>query len=66
MFAIEFKYLKDVEKEKMQSFEENLRGYFKSKHKDVWEEVNTTGDWNEEIQKKYKKVLEGFMKEGSF
>ena len=66
LFAIEFKYLKDVEKEKMQSFEENLRGYFKSKHKDVWEEVNTTGDWNEEIQKKYKKVLEGFMKEGSF
>tara|TARA_B100001057_G_scaffold131838_1_gene131076 strand:- start:5657 stop:7204 length:1548 start_codon:yes stop_codon:yes gene_type:complete len=66
LFAIEFKYLKDVEKEKMQSFEENLRGYFKSKHKDVWEEINSTGDWNEEIQKKYKKVLEGFMKEGSF
>ena len=66
LFAIEFKYLKDVEKEKMQSFEENLRGYFKSKHKDVWEEVNSTGDWNEEIQKKYKKILEGFMKEGSF
>ncbi len=47
LFAIEYKYLKNVEKERMQSFEDNLRDYFKSKHKDVWEEVNKTGDWND-------------------
>ncbi len=50
----------------MQSFEDNLRDYFKSKHKDVWEEVNKTGDWNDGLEKKYTKILDGFMKEGSF
>ena len=66
LFAIEYKYLKNVEKERMQSFEDNLRDYFKSKHKDVWEEVNKTGDWNDGLEKKYTKILDGFMKEGSF
>ncbi len=50
----------------MQSFEENLRGYFKTNHKDVWTEVNASGDWNDDLEKKYKKILDGFMKEGSF
>ena len=66
LFAIEYKYLKNVEKERMQSFEDNLRDYFKSKHKGVWEEVNKTGDWNDDLEKKYTKILDGFMKEGSF
>ena len=34
--------------------------------KDVWEEVNKTGDWNDDLEKKYTKILDGFMKEGSF
>ena len=55
LYAIEYKYLKDIEKDKMQSFEENLRDYFKTKHIKVWEEVNKTGDWNDDIEKKYKK-----------
>ena len=50
----------------MQSFEDNLRDYFKSKHKDVWEEVNKTGDWSDDVEKKYTKFLDGFMKEGAF
>ena len=66
LYAIEYKYLKDIEKDKMQSFEENLRDYFKTKHLKVWEEVNKTGDWNDDIEKKYKKVLDTFMKEGSW
>ena len=51
LYAIENKYLTNIEKEKMQSFEDNLRTYFKSKHKDVWEEVNKTGDWNDDLEK---------------
>ncbi len=66
LFAIEYKYLKNIEKERMQSFEDNLRDYFKSNHKDVWQEVNQTGDWNDDLEKKYTKILDGFMKEGSF
>ena len=66
LFAIEYKYLKEVDKEKMQSFEENLRDYFKTKYADVWTEVNTSGDWNDDLEKKYKKILDGFLKEGSF
>ena len=66
LYAIENKYLTNIEKEKMQSFEDNLRTYFKSNHKDVWEEVNKTGDWNDDIEKKYKAILDGFIKEGSW
>ena len=66
LFAIENKYLLGIEKEKMQSFEENLRAYFKTKHKKVWETVNELGDWNEGLEKDYKKVLDGFIKEGSW
>ena len=66
LYAIENKYLTNIEKEKMQSFEDNLRTYFKSNHKDVWEEVNKTGDWNDGLEKKYKTILDGFIKEGSW
>jgi len=66
LYAIENKYLTNIEKEKMQSFEDNLRTYFKSKHKDVWEEVNKTGDWNDDLEKKYKAILDSFVKEGSW
>ena len=52
LFAIEYKYLKEVDKEKMQSFEENLRDYFKTKYTDVWTEVNASGDWNDDFEKK--------------
>ena len=38
----------------------------KTNPKKVWEEVNKTGDWNDDIEKKYKKVLDTFMKEGSW
>jgi F-type H+-transporting ATPase subunit alpha len=66
LYAIENKYLTNIEKEKMRSFEDNLRTYFKSNHKDVWEEVNKTGDWNDDLEKKYKTILDGFIKEGSW
>ena len=66
LYAIENKYLTNIEKEKMQSFEDNLRTYFKSNYKDVWEEVNKTGDWNDGLEKKYKTILDGFIKEGSW
>ena len=66
LYAIENKYLSNVEKEKMQSFEENLRTHLKSNYGDVWEEVNKTGDWNDDFDKKYKEILDTFMKEGSW
>jgi F-type H+-transporting ATPase subunit alpha len=66
LYAIENKYLTDVEKGKMQSFEENLRTHFKSNYSDVWEEVNKTGDWNEDLDKKFKEIVSSFMKEGSW
>ena len=50
----------------MQSFEENLRTHFKSNHGDVWEEVNKTGDWNDDLDKKFKEIVSSFMKEGSW
>ena len=66
LYAIENKYLTEIEKDKMQSFEENLRTHFKSNHGDVWEEVNSSGDWNDDLDKKYKNILDTFMKEGSW
>jgi F-type H+-transporting ATPase subunit alpha len=66
LYAIENKYLTDVEKDKMQSFEENLRTHFKSNYGDVWEEVNKTGNWNEDLDKKFKEIVSSFMKEGSW
>jgi F-type H+-transporting ATPase subunit alpha len=66
LYAIENKYLTEVEKDKMQSFEENLRTHFKSNYGDVWEEVNKTGDWNDDLDKKFKEIVSSFMKEGSW
>ena len=50
----------------MQSYEENLRTHFKSNYADLWEEVNKTGDWNEDLDNKFKEVVSSFMKEGSW
>lgn len=51
LYAANEGFLDDIAVNKVRDFEEGLQGYIKSEHGKLLEKINTTGDYNDEIQK---------------
>ena len=66
IFAADRGYMDDVEVEKIGSFEEALHSYFTSEKADLEKSINDTGDWNDDIEKQFTKVVEQFKKTQTF
>ncbi|MCP5347744.1 MAG: F0F1 ATP synthase subunit alpha [Gammaproteobacteria bacterium] len=66
LFAANEGYLKDVELNKVLDFEAALLSYMNSEQADLLRHVNETGDWNDEIQGKYKAAIEKFKSSHSW
>ncbi|WP_018861074.1 MULTISPECIES: F0F1 ATP synthase subunit alpha [unclassified Thioalkalivibrio] len=66
LFAANEGYLDDVEAEKVVSFEKELISYARSSQKDLLDEINSSGDYNDSIQEKLKKALEEFKAKHSW
>jgi F-type H+-transporting ATPase subunit alpha len=60
LYAANEGFLKDVELNKVLDFESALLSYMNSEHADLLAQVNENGDWNEEIEGKYKAAIEQF------
>ncbi|WP_354622889.1 F0F1 ATP synthase subunit alpha [Psychromonas sp. MME2] len=60
LFAAEKGYLIDVEVEKILDFEASLLSYAKNEHADFYAQINETGDYSNEIEEKFKAILESF------
>ena len=60
LFAAEKGYLNDVDVEKVLDFEASLISYAKNEHADFYAKVNETGDYSNEIEEKFKAILESF------
>ena len=56
----------DVEVEKILDFEEALHGYLTAEKGDLEEKINSTGDWNDEIEAEFKSLVEDFKKTQTF
>ena len=66
LFAADRGYMADVDVEKILAFEEALHGYLSSEKGDLEEQINSTGDWNEDIEAQFVELVEDFKKTQTF
>ncbi|SEA17774.1 F0F1 ATP synthase subunit alpha [Microbulbifer marinus] len=66
VYAADKGYLKDVEVAKVLDFESALLAYMNSEHAELMEKVNSTGDYNDEIDAGFKAAIEKFVATGSW
>ena len=57
LFAADRGFMDDVEIEKIGSFESALHAYLTVEYSDLENSINETGDWNDEIEKQFTKIL---------
>jgi len=62
LFAVERGFCDDVVIEKIIDFEKNLHSHFKTNYKDLMDEVNAKGDFNDDIDKSFENILTEFKK----
>ena len=66
LFAADRGYMADVEVEKILAFEEALHGYLTSEKGELEDQINSTGDWNDDIEAQFVELLEDFKKTQTF
>ncbi len=66
LYAANEGYLDDVAEDKVVSFEKELIAYARSSQKELLDEINSTGDYNDSIQAQLKKALEEFKAKHSW
>ena len=66
LFAAERGYMADVEVEKILAFEEALHGYLTSEKGELEDQINSTGDWNDDIEAQFVELVEDFKKTQTF
>ncbi|MDP5210703.1 F0F1 ATP synthase subunit alpha [Microbulbifer sp. 2205BS26-8] len=66
VYAADKGYLKEVEVAKVLDFEGALLAYMNSEHAELMEKVNSTGDYNDEIDIAFKAAIEKFVATSSW
>ena len=66
LFAADRGYMADVDVNKILDFEESLHGYLTSEKGELEEQINSTGDWNDDIESQFTSLVEDFKKTQTF
>ena len=66
LYAADRGFMADVDVEKILDFEAALHGYLTSEKGELEEQINTTGDWNDDIENQFKELVEDFKKTQTF
>jgi F-type H+-transporting ATPase subunit alpha len=66
LYAANEGFLDDVAINKIVSFEEGMHAHFRSNHKDLLNQVDESGDWNDNIAAAFKKGLDAYKANGSW
>jgi len=66
LFAVNEGYLDDVEVAKISDYESALHDYARSNESELLENINKTGDYNDDIEASMKKICDDFAKNGSY
>ncbi|MFT7299729.1 MAG: F-type H+-transporting ATPase subunit alpha [Porticoccus sp.] len=61
LYAADNGYLNDVAVNKIGDFEAALLSYMKAEHGDLINQVNQSGDWNNDVEASYKAALDKFV-----
>ncbi len=60
LYAVDQGYIDDVPVNKIVAFESAMQDYMRSNQKDLLDKINSTGDYNDEIEGAIKKAVEDF------
>ena len=60
LFAVENNFMDDVELEKVGDFEAALHSYMRSSHGSLMDQINESGDFNDDIAASLKSAVESF------
>ena len=66
LFAANEGYLDDVDVEKVVPFEAAMQSYIAANQADLLDKVNSTGDWNDEIESAFHEALKAFKANGTW
>ena len=66
IYAANEGYLEDIELNKVLDFEAALLSFMNSEHADLMNQINETGDWNDDIEAQFKAALDKFKSTGSW
>ncbi len=66
LFAADQGYLDDVPVNKLAEFEHELLNDLRKNHKEFMDKINQTGDYNDEIAKTIRSIIESFKKSHTF
>jgi F-type H+-transporting ATPase subunit alpha len=64
LYAVDKGYIDDVDKNKVVAFEAAMHDYLRSNNKELLDQINETGDYNDDIEAAIKKALETFKANG--
>ena len=66
LFAVDQGYIDDVEVEKVVQFEHAMHDFMRSQHKDLLDKINSTGDYDDDIEAALGKAVEDFKNKGTW
>jgi len=66
LYAVNEGYLDDVEVAKIIDFENALHDFAKANHGDLLEQINESGDYNDDVAASLKGVCDGFAEKGAY
>ena len=66
LFAVDQGYVDDVEVGKVVQFERAMHDFMRSQHKDLLDMINSTGDYNDDVETALRKAVEDFKAKGSW
>ena len=66
IYAANEGYLEDIDLNKVLDFEAALLSFMNNEHGDLMNQINESGDWNEDIESQFKAALEKFKSTGSW
>ena len=66
LYAVNEGYLDEVDVARVVDYEAALHDFARSNHADVLENINASGDYNDEITASLKKVCDGFGEKGAY
>ena len=66
LFAANEGYLRPVEVARVQDFEAGLHAFAREEAAELLQQVDQSGDWNDEIQAKFRTLLDDFVQRGSY
>ena len=64
LYAVDKGFIDDVDKNKVVAFEAAMHDYLRSNHSDLLDQINSTGDYNDDIEAAIKNAVESFKANG--